>query len=101
MDTPTPDFKFIPSTHTHIHTHTHTLILFEDREPTGLKVDIARLWLVHKYYNITDISLIGIFFFLKKHNNKKQKQITLLILLYIPLCSQCQLTLLDIYKEAD
>ena len=49
-------FKFIPSTHTHrhthrhthtlsythTHTHTHILISFEDREPTGLKVDIAR-----------------------------------------------------------
>ena len=38
-------FKFIPSTHTHTHTHAHThthiLIPFEDREPTGPKVDIA------------------------------------------------------------
>ena len=33
-------FKFIPSIHTH--THTHILIAFEDREPTGLKVDIAK-----------------------------------------------------------
>ena len=28
-------------THTHTHTHTHILIPFEDREPAGLKVDIA------------------------------------------------------------
>ena len=37
-------FKFIPSKHTHTHTHTHTHIIiipFEDRELTGLKVDIA------------------------------------------------------------
>ena len=40
-------FNPIPSTHararahTHTHTHTHILIPFEDREPTGLKVDIA------------------------------------------------------------
>ena len=27
--------------HTHTHTHTHIHIPFEDREPTGLKVDIA------------------------------------------------------------
>ena len=46
-------FKFILSMHAHArmlactnvvtrtHTHTHILIPFEDREPTGLKVDIA------------------------------------------------------------
>ena len=44
-------FKFILTTHTHAHTacahhthtrtHTHILIPFEDRRPTGLKVDIA------------------------------------------------------------
>ena len=28
--------------HTHARTHTHILIPFEDREPTGLKVDIAQ-----------------------------------------------------------
>ena len=49
----------VHSVHTHTHTHTHTHILSEDREPTGLKVDIAQLWLVHKYYNITDITLLA------------------------------------------
>ena len=32
-----------PCTHTHTHTHTHIVIPFEDREPTGLKEDIASL----------------------------------------------------------
>ena len=32
----------VHSIHTHTHTHTHILIPFEDREPTGLKVDIAQ-----------------------------------------------------------
>ena len=44
-------FKFILSTcpcvhshtHAHMHAHTHILIPFEDREPTELKVDIARV----------------------------------------------------------
>ena len=35
--------SFRPHTRTHTHTHydTHILIPFEDRKPTGLKVDIA------------------------------------------------------------
>ena len=31
----------VHSVYTHTHTHTHILIPFEDREPTGLKVDTA------------------------------------------------------------
>ena len=36
--------------HTHTHTHTHILILFEDREPTWLNVDIAGWVRVHGWW---------------------------------------------------